>query len=62
MLNKLRWRFVLLIMVLGAAVLGAAVAVQTASAAGQYREETDRVLRARPGRGGSTPPSPPFTP
>ena len=40
MLNKLRWRFVLLIM-----VLGAAVAVQTASAAGQYREETDRVLR-----------------
>ena len=45
MLNKLRWRFVLLIMVLGAAVLGAAVAVQTASAAGQYREETDRVLR-----------------
>lgn len=44
-LNKLRWKFIGLIMVLGAAVLGAAVAVQTASAVGQYREETDRVLR-----------------
>lgn len=45
MLNKLRWKFVLIIMVLGAALLGSAVAVQTASAVRQYRAETDRVLR-----------------
>ncbi len=45
MLKKLRWKFVFMIMVLLAAVLGTALAVQTASAARQYREETDRVLR-----------------
>ena len=45
MLNRLRWKFVLLIMALGTVVLGAAVAAQTVSAVGQYREETDRVLR-----------------
>lgn len=45
MLNRLRWKFVLLIMALLAVVLGTALAVQTASAARQYREETDRVLR-----------------
>ena len=45
MLKKLRWKFVLIIMVLLAAVLGTALAVQTASAARQYREETDQVLR-----------------
>lgn len=45
MLKRLRWKFVFLIMVLLAAVLGTALAVQTASAARQYREETDRVLR-----------------
>ena len=45
MFKKLRWKFVLIIMVLLAAVLGTALGVQTASAARQYREETDRVLR-----------------
>ncbi len=45
MLKKLRWKFVLIIMLLLSAVLGTALAVQTASAARQYREETDRVLR-----------------
>lgn len=45
MLGKLRWKFVLLIMALLSAVLGTALAVQTVSAARQYREETDRVLR-----------------
>ena len=45
MLRKLRWKFIFLIMALLAVVLGTALAVQTASAARQYREETDRVLR-----------------
>ena len=45
MLKKLRWKFVLIIMVLLTAVLGTALTVQTVSAARQYREETDRVLR-----------------
>ena len=45
MLRKLRWKFIFLIMALLAVVLGTALAVQTASAARQYRDETDRVLR-----------------
>lgn len=45
MLRKLRWKFVFLIMALLAVVLGTALAIQTASAVRQYREETDRVLR-----------------
>ena len=45
MLEKLRWKFVAILMVLLAAVLGTALAVQTASTVRQYREETDRVLR-----------------
>ncbi len=44
-LEKLRWKFVAIIMVLLAAVLGTALAVQTGSTVRQYREETDRVLR-----------------
>lgn len=51
MLKKLRWKFVLLIMVLLSAVLGTALALQTGSALRQYREETDRVLRAALARG-----------
>jgi len=45
MLKKLRWKFIGLIMVLLGLVLGAALAIQTASTVRQYREETDRVLR-----------------
>lgn len=44
MLKQLRWKFVFLIMALLAVVLGTALAIQTASAVRQYREETDRVL------------------
>ena len=45
MLKKLRWKFILIITALLAGMLAAALAVQTVSAARQYREETDRVLR-----------------
>ena len=45
MLNKLRWKFAVLLTALLAAALGTALALQTVSAARQYREETDRVLR-----------------
>ena len=45
MLNKLRWKFTVLLTALLAAALGTALALQTVSAARQYREETDRVLR-----------------
>lgn len=46
MLKKLRWKFILIITALLAGMLAAALAVQTVSAARQYREETERVLRA----------------
>ncbi len=45
MFKRLRWKFVLIIMVLLSTVLGTVLAIQTVSAARQYREETDRVLR-----------------
>ena len=62
MLKKLRWKFILIIMVLLAAVLGTALAVQTVSAARQYREETEQVLRAVLQRGESmTAPLRPFS-
>ena len=57
MLGKLRWKFVLIIMALLSAVLGTALAIQTVSAARQYREETDRVLRWMLQRG-EEPPEP----
>lgn len=44
MLERLRWKFVLIIMALLSVVLGAALAVQTVSAVRQYQEETERVL------------------
>lgn len=44
MLKKLRWKFTGILMALMALVLGAALAVQTASNLRQYREETERVL------------------
>lgn len=44
-LEKLRWKFVAILMALLAAVLGTALAIQTGSTIRQYREETDRVLR-----------------
>ena len=46
MLEKLRWKFIGILMTLFGLVLAAALAVQTVSAVRQYREETDRVLRA----------------
>ncbi len=51
MLKKLRWKFILIITALLAGMLAAALAVQTVSAARQYREETERVLRAVLDRG-----------
>lgn len=53
MLERLRWKFVAIIMVLLAAVLGTALAVQTGSTVRQYRQETDRVLRWAMDRGGA---------
>ena len=44
MLERLRWKFVLIIMALLSAVLGAALTVQTVSAVRQYQEETERML------------------
>lgn len=44
MLKKLRWKFVGILMALMTLVLGAALAVQTASNLRQYRGETERVL------------------
>ena len=51
MLKKLRWKFILIITALLAGMLAAALAVQTVSAARQYREETERVLQAVLDRG-----------
>ena len=51
MLKKLRWKFILMITALLAGMLAAALAVQTASTARQYQEETERVLRAVLDRG-----------
>ena len=48
MLKKLRWKFILVITALLGGMLAAALAVQTISAARQYQEETERVLRAVP--------------
>jgi len=45
LLKKLRWKFVFIIMALAGSMLGTALAVQTITAARQYREETDRALR-----------------
>lgn len=53
MLGRLRRKLVLIIMVLLGLVLGTALAVQTASTVGQYREETERVLRWVLERGGA---------
>ncbi len=54
MLNKLRWKFVAILMTLLGLALGAALAVQTVSSLRQYREETDRVLTAALDRTQST--------
>ena len=62
MLKKLRWKFILIITALLAGMLAAALAVQTVSAARQYREETERVLRAVLDRGAAAlDPMRPFT-
>ncbi len=45
MLRRLRWKFTLILMLLLSGVLAAVLAVQTASAVGQYRAGTDLVLR-----------------
>ena len=54
MLNKLRWKFVAILMPLLGLSLGAALAVQTVSSLRQYREESDRVLTAAMDRTQST--------
>ena len=46
MLRRLRWKFILIIMLLLTAVLATVLSVQTSSAIAQFRGETDRVLQA----------------
>lgn len=46
MLKRLRWKFILILMLLFSAALTAVLAVQTYSALRQYSEETDNALRA----------------
>lgn len=51
MLRRLRWKLVLMIMLILSGVLAAVLWVQTHSAVGQFRGETDRVLHAAMVRG-----------
>ena len=46
MLRRLRWKFILIIMLLVSAVLATVLTVQTGSAIRQFQGETDRVLQA----------------
>lgn len=46
MLRRLRWKFILIIMLLVSAVLATVLTVQTSSAIAQFQGETDRVLQA----------------
>ena len=51
MLRRLRWKFILIIMLLVSAVLATVLTVQTGSAIRQFQGETDRVLQAALQRG-----------